>query len=89
MEHFDKVPTIFDSECSIVVTPCKQEFLEITTKVNNTMMGLGSPVLVYREITTHCTLKDDSRIAHTITTKVYYIPTSKVMISSLQSDFIQ
>ena len=39
MGHRDIIPIIFDSDCSVAVTPCKKEFQGTLVNTNKTMQG--------------------------------------------------
>ena len=81
------VPIVFDTGCSVAVTPYKQDFTGTITPVEKTITELGSKVEVVGEGKIKWVFRDDYGVKHTIIVKGYYIPTSPISLFSHQSYF--
>ena len=55
----DQIPIVFDSGCSITVTPCKDDFFGLITPVNKTMIGLGTNTQLVGEGLVKWVFRDD------------------------------
>ena len=84
-----EVPIVFDSGCSVAVTPYEQDFIGTITPVEKTITGLGSKVEVVGERKIKWLFRDDYGVQQTILVKGYYIPTSPIRLFSPQSYFQQ
>ena len=55
----EKIPIVFDSECSIAVIPCKDDFCGPITTVNRIMIRLGANAQVVGEGLVEWVFRDD------------------------------
>ena len=85
----DLRPIIFDSGCSIIVTPYIQDFVGELQPVNKSMSGFNGTAEVEREAMVEWVFRDDYGISQTIQTKSFFVPSSKVILFSPQCYFIQ
>ena len=83
------LPIIFDSGCSVSVSPCREDFGDTLVPSTKSMLGLGATVQVKGEGMVKWEFRDDYGVKQVIEVKGYYIPTSKVRLFSPQSYFKQ
>ena len=74
------IPVVFDSGCTISITPYKEDFVGGLTPVKKTITGLSSTVEVEGEGTVWWSFYDDYGVIHHIKVKAYYIPSSPVRL---------
>ena len=84
-----EIPIVFDTGCSVAVTPYKEDFIGPITPVVKTMTGLGSKVDVVGEGKITWVFRDDYGVKQTVLVKGYYIPDSPIRLFSPQSYFQQ
>ena len=80
---------VFDSGCTISITPFKEDFVGDISPVRNTITGLSSTVEVEGEGTCVWSFYDDYGVIQHIKIKAYYIPSSPVRLFSPQHYFKQ
>ena len=79
------VPFIFDSGCSVAVSPYKDNFGGTLQPCTKTMIGLGASATVEGEGVVQWVFKDDYGVDQLIYVRVCYIPSSTVRLFSPQS----
>ena len=77
-----RIPIIFDSGCSVAVSPSKEDFGNTLVPSNKTMLGLGATVQVKGEGIVKWVFRDDYGVNQVIEVKAYYIHNSKVGLFS-------
>ena len=82
-------PVVFDSGCSVSITPYKDDFVGKITHVKKTITGLSSTVQVEGEGTVLWSFYDDYGVIQHIKVKAYFIPSSPVRLFSPQHYFKQ
>ena len=85
----DGVPIIFDTGCSISVTPHKQDFVGTIRPMNKLMTGLSSKAEIKGAGKVKWEFRDDFGVSQVILVEAYYIPTSSARLLSPQSYFQQ
>ena len=83
------IPIIFDSGCSVVVSPSKADFGDTLIPSTKIIVWLRVTVKVKVEGIVQWGFKDDNGFSQVVRVKSYYIPTSTVRHFSPQSYFMQ
>ena len=82
-------PIVFDSGCTIAVTPHLEKFVGKMSKVKNEMTGILSTAKVEGEGNVNWTFYDDYGAIKHVTVKACYIPSITVRLFSPQHYFKQ
>ena len=82
-------PIVFDSGCTISISPYKEDCVGGLTQINKPITGLSSTVEVEGEGAVLWSFYDDYGVIQHIKVKAYYIPSSPVRLFSPQHYFKQ
>ena len=82
-------PIVFDSGCTIALTPYQEDFDGEINPVQKTMTGLSSTAKVEGEGHVKWSFYDDYGVIQHVRVKAYYIPSSPVRLFSSQHYFQQ
>ena len=83
----DTTPIVFDSGCTVAVTPHLSDFIRPPAKVTKTMNGLTSKASVEAEGMVAWNFLDDYGVTQRVKVRAFYVPSSGVRLFSPQDYF--